>query len=227
MYNDYMYAVDRSDEYLAHYGIKGMKWGVQKAKETGNARKLERHYRKTVNKLTKLSDHANREFQKERFNNAKKRMGISSGVSGAISGLYGGALASRYGLGPKQKAMLAAGAAVGGAASGALMGARGITAGRYTSDKGHQKAVQKYNEFQKEANKTFKGTKYAGKVNPRPLASKDEIKAARSTYNAQLIGGLPYAALASSANSGGTTKLNNRIKKLKGLDRYREFARYY
>lgn len=30
------YAVDRSDEYLAHYGVFGMKWGIRKAKPEGN-----------------------------------------------------------------------------------------------------------------------------------------------------------------------------------------------
>ena len=57
-YNDYMYAVDRSDEYLAHYGIKGMKWGVRKAIESGNSRKLDRQYRKAQKKLTKLKARA-------------------------------------------------------------------------------------------------------------------------------------------------------------------------
>ena len=57
-YNDYMYAVDRSDEYLAHYGIKGMKWGVRKALETGNTKKLSRMYKKAAKKLAKLDKKA-------------------------------------------------------------------------------------------------------------------------------------------------------------------------
>lgn len=59
MYNDYMYAVDRSDEYLAHYGIKGMKWGVQKAIASGNSNKLARQYKKAQKKLAKLEKRAN------------------------------------------------------------------------------------------------------------------------------------------------------------------------
>lgn len=58
MYNDYMYAVDRSDEYLAHYGIKGMKWGVQKAIASGNSNKLARQYKKAQKKLAKLEKRA-------------------------------------------------------------------------------------------------------------------------------------------------------------------------
>ena len=48
------YGVTRSSEYLAHYGIKGMKWGVRKAKYYGNDKSLERHYRKAARKLAKL-----------------------------------------------------------------------------------------------------------------------------------------------------------------------------
>lgn len=59
MYNDYMYAIERNDEYLAHYGIKGMKWGVRKAVESGNSRKLDRAYRKASKKLAKLEKRAN------------------------------------------------------------------------------------------------------------------------------------------------------------------------
>ena len=58
-YNDYMYAVDRSDEYLAHYGVKGMKWGVRKAIASGNSRRLDRAYRKAAKKLAKLERRAN------------------------------------------------------------------------------------------------------------------------------------------------------------------------
>lgn len=48
------YGVARSSEYLAHYGVKGMKWGVRKAIERGSERALDRQYRKAQRKLNKL-----------------------------------------------------------------------------------------------------------------------------------------------------------------------------
>ena len=58
-----MYAIDRSEEYLAHYGIKGMKWGVRKAIAAGGTglgnRKLARQYKKAQKKLAKLEKRAN------------------------------------------------------------------------------------------------------------------------------------------------------------------------
>ena len=48
------YGVQRSNEYLAHYGVKGMKWGVRKAIERGSERKLDRQWRKANRKLNKL-----------------------------------------------------------------------------------------------------------------------------------------------------------------------------
>lgn len=57
--NDYMYAIERNPDYLAHFGIKGMKWGVRKARESGNTRKLGRMYRKAQKKLAKLEKRAN------------------------------------------------------------------------------------------------------------------------------------------------------------------------
>lgn len=56
--NDRMYAIERSDEYLAHYGIKGMRWGVRKALASGNDRALARQYRKASRKLAKLQKRA-------------------------------------------------------------------------------------------------------------------------------------------------------------------------
>lgn len=53
------YAVERSEEYLAHHGIKGMRWHVRKAIRKGNRRKYEKQYRKAARKLEKLEKHAN------------------------------------------------------------------------------------------------------------------------------------------------------------------------
>lgn len=57
--NEGYYGVTRTDEYLAHYGIKGMKWGVRKAIESGNSARLGRQYRKAQKKLAKLEARAN------------------------------------------------------------------------------------------------------------------------------------------------------------------------
>ena len=57
--NDYMYAIERSDEYLAHYGVRGMRWGVRKAREMGGARgaaRLSKQYAKAQKKLAKLEN---------------------------------------------------------------------------------------------------------------------------------------------------------------------------
>lgn len=93
------YAIERSSDYLAHYGIKGMKWGVRKAIESGNSRKLDRAYRKATKKLAKLEDKANINKQKslaESRNTAAKLLGrfglLNAGV--AVGG-HLGANASR------------------------------------------------------------------------------------------------------------------------------------
>lgn len=55
------YAVQRSDNSLKHYGVKGMKWGVRKALAEGGSRggrKLTKQYNKAVKKLAKLEKRA-------------------------------------------------------------------------------------------------------------------------------------------------------------------------
>ena len=56
--NDYMYAIERSPDYLAHYGIRGMKWGVRKAIARGDSRALGKQYAKAQKKLAKLEKRA-------------------------------------------------------------------------------------------------------------------------------------------------------------------------
>ena len=50
------YAVVRSTDHLAHYGVKGMKWGVRKALARGDEKALDRHFRRAARKLARLQD---------------------------------------------------------------------------------------------------------------------------------------------------------------------------
>ena len=70
------YAVERSTDHLAHYGVKGMRWGVRMAIATGNQALLDKHYRKAAKKLAKL-----------------QRIGDHPGLSKAKAAAYGAAAA--------------------------------------------------------------------------------------------------------------------------------------
>lgn len=99
------YGVTRSTDHLAHYGVKGMRWGVRRALATGNQAALDRHYRRAARKLAKL-----------------QKIGNSPYRSGAKAAAYGTAAATTGAL------------ALGGtglAAKGMRYGAAGIrTAGK-------------------------------------------------------------------------------------------------
>ena len=53
------YGIQRSSEHLEHYGIKGMKWGVRKAREHGNNFSLAYHHARAKLKLAKLKLNSN------------------------------------------------------------------------------------------------------------------------------------------------------------------------
>lgn len=94
------YAVERSPEYLAHYGVRGMKWGVRKAREMGGARgakRLSRQYAKAQKKLSKLNKRANvneASAEAEKYTKASK----GARVAGRI-GLGAAAIGSGVNLG--------------------------------------------------------------------------------------------------------------------------------
>ncbi len=92
--NDYMYAIERSDEYLAHYGIKGMKWGVRKALESGNSRALARQYKKASRKLAKLQ---------ARAENGKKYARRAAALGAGAATLGGAAVAGTQGIATAMK----------------------------------------------------------------------------------------------------------------------------
>lgn len=144
------YGVERSSKYLEHYGIRGMKWGVRKAIERGDQAALRKHYQKAALKLGKLSLNANRGVQKRIYNSAKARM--ASGALGSALGSAGLTAALNNDL----KSAGIAGAA--GLVGGALINSRGIMAGRHTTDRGHERAIRKRNEFRREMESTFKDT---------------------------------------------------------------------
>ena len=54
----YGVATTPTSDFLAHYGVKGMKWGVRKALARGNDRALSRQYAKAQKKLAKLEKRA-------------------------------------------------------------------------------------------------------------------------------------------------------------------------
>lgn len=111
MNNESYYGVTRTNEYLAHYGIKGMKWGVRKARESGNSKALGRQYRKAQKKLAKLEARAN---NGKKY--AKRAAALAAGA-GAAGGLAG------FGTAGVSKVMGLGGGAVAGGAThlGGLM----------------------------------------------------------------------------------------------------------
>lgn len=94
--NEYYGVTTPTDDFIAHYGIKGMKWGVRKAIEKGNEKKLDKQYQKAAKKLEKLSNRADIEVQKKKAENldkaAKTSFKVGTGIAGSLlaaKGLYG------------------------------------------------------------------------------------------------------------------------------------------
>lgn len=97
--NNY-YAVVRSTDHLMHYGIKGMKWGVRKAIEKGNSKKLARQYKKAAKKFAKLEKRADIEQQAKNVKKYKRVAGVGAAVAGAgIGGVVGSSLRMKNILG--------------------------------------------------------------------------------------------------------------------------------
>ena len=82
------YAIIRSTDHLAHYGIRGMKWGVRKARERGNNKALGRHYTKAQKKLAKLNRLANVQEQNTQAKKHNRRALDGLGVGLAGLGVY-------------------------------------------------------------------------------------------------------------------------------------------
>ena len=115
--NDYMYAIERSDEYLAHYGVRGMRWGVRKAIASGNSARLGKQYAKAQKKLAKLEKRASKA---DKYKKRAIRYGIGAAAAGglAAAGTGGvGNLINKAGAATRG-AMLSGGKALQGAGAG-------------------------------------------------------------------------------------------------------------
>lgn len=85
MENEYYgLATTPTEDYLAHYGIKGMKWGVRKAIQRGNDRALSRQYRKAQKKLAKLERRAN---NGAKYARRAARLGVGAAAAGGLAAL--------------------------------------------------------------------------------------------------------------------------------------------
>lgn len=159
------YGVNRSDDYLAHYGVKGMKWGVRKAIERHDNAAYLRQYSKAQKKLKTLKEHTNRKAQKEEAigRAATGALGIGAGALGGLAsyGVVKGQLAAQRALFPNDEYRMImhpiglygmTGAALGGGLG--LLGAS-IPAAYRATKMGNKHAVKKYNKFKSEMNKTF------------------------------------------------------------------------
>lgn len=172
------YGITRTDEYLAHYGVKGMKWGVRKAIEKGDSKALKRHYEKALNKLNKLYNKANlvnQRIDRRSYGKLAALSAAQAGISAAsVKGLgiierksspgykyYAGLLPLEH-----VKTMMT----VAGGANG-LLGAYGagqaLASHHRMSSKGHAKAVKNINEWSNAMQDAFKGTKYEKRNNKK------------------------------------------------------------
>lgn len=145
-------------EFLMHYGIKGMKWGVRKAIETGNAARLSRNYFKAKKKLAKLNFQADRNAQMAVYKRAKANA-IGGSLSSAGLSAAGTAIINK-GVPLVERALYSAGAGLAGGLAGLAFNSNGLAAKRFTSERGHAKAIAKRNAWQREMNAAFKGTKF-------------------------------------------------------------------
>lgn len=76
------YAINRHEQHLMHYGIKGMRWGVRKAIERKDSKAYARHYHKALKKLAKLEKRAN---NGAKYARRAAMLGTAAGLTGGVA----------------------------------------------------------------------------------------------------------------------------------------------
>lgn len=161
--NEYYGSNLASSDFFAHYGVKGMKWGVRKAIERGNSAALNRHFNRASRKLKKLTARTDIELIQKIKRNAARNAPVSAITGGLASGLGTFAINSHVPMPERAKYA----AAIGGGmalANGLASGIENLEYRRMLSKKGYNKNVAKRKEFEKEMRKSFKGTKYGRQI---------------------------------------------------------------
>lgn len=109
MTNEYYGAASTPNEdFLAHYGVKGMKWGVRKARESGNARRLGRQFNKAQKKLAKLEKRA---ASGKKYAKRAAALGLGAAAAGGVAatGTRGISDVTRFGTRATRAALEAGG----------------------------------------------------------------------------------------------------------------------
>ena len=159
------YGVQRSTDHLAHYGVKGMRWGVRKAIEARNGARLTRHAKKASQKLARLKAKADIIRQTNEYKQYKDATKMGLAMAGTGAGIGGIA----YGTGHFNPITAPAIGAVTGGGLGAAAGSgiHALVRRNRLSQKGHAKAVKKVRDWQKSMNESFKGTRYQNLAGPK------------------------------------------------------------
>lgn len=168
------YGVSPSSDFFAHYGVKGMKWGVRKAIANKDSKALSKQYSKALKKAKKLNTKASVSKSQQEY---KGRMSdaAAAGLTGVVTA--GAPLGFRaltrslnkrvfgiHGLIPfdsETTPYVTTPIGAGLLGLGAYQAGKAIAAKRRTTAKGHAKAVSKAKNWQTEMKSAFKGTKYS------------------------------------------------------------------
>lgn len=170
------YGVERSQDYLEHYGIKGMKWGVRKAvNQTGGPHSPRYHSirhklamlseNRAINKVQKAQAHGRVHKVKRLYDKASEKLdelnkkadrnyqrGQYDQRKEDQSRMFWWSDNSNWVTGSGLK---------GNWQARALTRMDGRKSKKLISDKGHAKAVKERNDYAKQMAKMFSGTAYA------------------------------------------------------------------
>ena len=212
------YGVTPSSDFFAHYGVKGMKWGVRRAVEKGNTKRLDRHYKKATKKLEKLKTKADVLYNLDQRKYAPSVIGAS--LVPAAAGIAVPILAkSEFRSDAERKILGGLNTAIG--LTGLGIGLHdAITGSRRTKKKGHDKAVKKVKEWQKEMKSAFKGTKYQKNEDNRP-----DFKDVYTLYEHGILGkdskGKPIGYRAPTISVEGSDLVRDSNSKAKSIFKQR------